>query len=186
MKRTKLRHGVTFLAALLLASTVAGCSPGAQKLDGSRHEIFSSNQSLIEASEVMITGIVISQQEKTIGKDLAPTTFSEVEVIASYAPDGLARSAPQGDVAQVHTGDTITVLQLGGKGWDTPYTLLAPKQTYLLLLNASGVEGLDGYYTSGGPAGIFTPTAAGFAPTSDDGDELTAISSADLKGLPQQ
>ncbi|WP_341940723.1 hypothetical protein [Microbacterium sp. LWH10-1.2] len=157
-----------------------------QKLDGSRHEIFSSNQELIEASEVMVTGTVLSQQEKTIGDDLAPTTFSEVEVIASFTPEGLARNTPENSAPQIRAGDTITVMQLGGKGWDTPYPLLAEKQTYLLLLNSSGVEGVDGYYTAGGPAGIFTPTASGFEPTSTDGDKLTAISSADLKGLPQQ
>lgn len=182
---TKLtRRLVPALAGVVLASGLIGCTPSDMTLEGARHEIYSSNDALVASSDAMVTGTVVSQSEKQLGDDMAPTTFSEVKVEASYAPEGLATKLANPSTVQVKRDGTIIVMQLGGKGWETPYQLLQEGKTYLLLLNGSGLNELQGFYTTGGPAGIFTQTESGFAPTSTDGDQLTPYSTSQLQGIP--
>lgn len=186
MNRKLMRRLAPAVLGAALASALIGCSPSEQRLDGSRHEIFPSNEALLASSDAMVTGTVVSQSEKMLDGDMAPTTFSEMKVETSFAPEGLASKQTSSPKVAVHAGNTITVMQLGGKGWETPYPILKEGETYLLMLNDSGLSDLQGFYTTGGPAGIFVQTKEGYAPTSTDGDELTAFSSSQLQSLPER
>lgn len=184
MNTKLIRCLVPAFVGAVVASALFGCAPSERTLEGARHEIYSSNNALVASSDAMVTGTVVSQSEKQLGDDMAPTTFSEVKVEVSYAPDGLASRLTSPSAVQVKPGGTITVIQLGGKGWETPYQLLQEGKTYLLLLTDSGLSDLQGFYTTGGPAGIFTQAESGFAPTSTDGDQLTPYSTSQLQGIP--
>ncbi|UNK71372.1 hypothetical protein [Microbacterium sp. H1-D42] len=184
MNTRLIRRLVPALVGTVLASALIGCAPSEKSLEGARHEIYSSNEAVIESSNAMVTGTVVSQSETQLDGDMAPTTFSEVKVETSYAPKGLAAKLTDSSVTQIRTGVTVTVMQLGGKGWETPYQLLKEGETYLLMLSDSMLAERPGFYTTGGPAGIFSQTDVGFAPTSTDGDALTPYSVSQLQAIP--
>jgi hypothetical protein len=121
-----MRVRVLVAGALVLA--LSGCVQSGSS--GSRHELYDSLDSLVAATEVIVTGTVTEQ----VGSG---TTISTVEVGEALLPLGFATT-------------TITVRELGPP-------LLAVGDEYLLFLVPTELQGVsaDEYFVTGAQAGIY-------------------------------
>jgi hypothetical protein len=187
-KKTLTVAGVTLAATLALAGCASGSSnDGAaastqESGDGAhltRAQLYSDIDELASDSVAIAVGTVTAQRVATDIDDATAFTISSFEVTESVKSDGFT------DV-----GRTVDVRQVGSPEGSAPTDLLAPGNTYLLYLTASGLDGelSSQYYVTGASAGLYAQATSeqSRSGTDEPSSRFVQVDATDGENLPAE
>jgi len=164
------------VGSMLAAGILTACMPTTTTIEGSRHELFDSLDSLTAASSLIA---VVKVGDAVVADGRVRDTVYSTSVQNTFQPKGLATALA---VEPSAPAEKVLVRQVGVQGDVAPYPFLKSGEVYLLFLTPTMLQGEASkqFYITGGSAGIYVEKDGTFSHGPfEEGDRLPETLSAE-------